>query len=635
MADDTNDDTVHYSGQGAPEAAPVGGAAADAANGTAAYDPRTLRKGTRVGNYQITGVIGKGGFGIVYLARHVTLQREIALKEYMPRDLAMRMPDGTISAAASVAAEDEAGFQLGLKSFINEARLLAGFDHPSLAGVLDYWEANGTAYMVMPYYKGRSLRVYLEHMKDEGRFPPTEQWLRSVLDPILDALATLHAKGCFHRDVSPENIQLLDDGDRPVLLDFGAARMAIGGARQHMTAFLNPRYAPVEQYYEGQDDPTMLQGPWTDLYALGGVVFYALRGEKPQPSQSRLVMDRFNGLAAGLPAGAYSERFLSAFDKCLQVKPKDRPQSVAELRELLGKPGAPGVQQSGHPPAHAAQPRTAEPVLEAIPAPAMAAPSVAPEPAYGGALGLESRRETSNIGRTLLIGGGAAVALALGLVGYLVFSPGAAVKPTPAVAPAPATPSAPELPAAPGTPAPEKVATATPEVVAPPASVPPSPALPFAAVQSGASSDIPVDLKVARPTLRKGADTIEFTLTSPQSGFLYVYLRDEEGEVMRVFPNEFDSLNELKPGTPLTLPSPDWELKAPAAAGTMDLLAVVSASKRANPPGARRKNGQGAFLGFGRLENPSATELLGNLSCAAGTSCPGKYGAAVVKLQVE
>ncbi|MBL8473202.1 MAG: DUF4384 domain-containing protein [Rhodocyclaceae bacterium] len=634
MADDTNDDTVHISGFGnaPPLQQAASGGPEQSGDELSNNDPRTLRRGARVGNYQITGVVGKGGFGIVYLARHITLQREVALKEYMPRDLAMRLPDGTISVVDTGAEEDAAGFQLGLKSFINEARLLAGFEHPALAGVMDYWEANGTAYMVMPFYRGRSMRVVLDELKAAGKFPPSEQWLRDTLNPILDALATLHAKGCFHRDVSPENIQVLHDGDRPVLLDFGAARMAIGGARQHMTAFLNPRYAPVEQYYEGQDDPSMLQGPWTDLYALGGVVFFALRGQKPQSSQSRLVMDCFDGLATGLPPGLYSEQFLSAFDKCLAVKPKDRPQSVAELREMLGvspaRP-APGSGLAASTSIPSPQP------AQAVGRPSASHPGAVPSAVTSHTLG------QSGIGRGLIFAGVAAVLLAFGLVAFLIFSPGPVGKPTEPV-PAPvaaAASSASPAPVAtsslPPPVQPETTAPTVPTVPAPVETTAQAAPAPFSAIQAGTSGEFPVDLKVLRHSLKKGVDTLEFSLLSKQTGFLYVYLRDIDGEIVRIFPNEFDSFNELKAGTPLTLPSPDWELKAPPNAGSMELLAVVSAARRSNPAGARRKNGQSAFLGYGKIDNPSADELLGNVNCGVAASCSNKYGSASVKLRVE
>src|SRR5262249_37748174 len=136
-------------------------------------------------------------------------------------------------------------FALGLRSFINEAQLLASFDHPSLVKVYRFWEDNGTAYMVMPYYQGVTLKRALEALPA----PPEEAWLQRQLGALLDALEVMHQAHCYHRDIAPDNILLLDDG-RPLLLDFGAARRVIGDATQALTAFLKPGYAPVEQYAE-------------------------------------------------------------------------------------------------------------------------------------------------------------------------------------------------------------------------------------------------------------------------------------------------------------------------------------------------------------------------------------------------
>ena len=144
-------------------------------------------------------------------------------------------------------------FEAGLKSFINEARLLAQFDHPSLVKVYRFWEANGTAYMVMPFYEGVTLK---EQLKAMGA-PPDEAWLRELLEPLTEALEVIHAEQCFHRDIAPDNVMLLKGSDRPLLLDFGAARRVIGDMTQALTVILKPGYAPVEQYAEV---PGMKQG---------------------------------------------------------------------------------------------------------------------------------------------------------------------------------------------------------------------------------------------------------------------------------------------------------------------------------------------------------------------------------------
>ncbi|MFI4929624.1 MAG: serine/threonine protein kinase [Burkholderiales bacterium] len=283
-----------------------------------------LPEGTRLAEFEIRSVIGEGGFGIVYLAWDGSLQRQVAIKEYMPATLAARTQASRVMPRSDKSAET---FALGLRSFVNEAHLLASFDHPSLLKVYRFWEANGTAYMVMPYYQGITLKRALAALKA----PPEEGWLLRHLGQLLDALDVMHRGHCFHRDIAPDNILLLDDGT-PLLLDFGAARRVIGDATHALTAFLKPGYAPVEQYAEM---PSMKQGPWTDLYALGSVVHYAITGRTPPESVARLVNDTMVPLAQAA-AGRYSERFLRAIDHALAVRPDDRTHSATEMRTELG-----------------------------------------------------------------------------------------------------------------------------------------------------------------------------------------------------------------------------------------------------------------------------------------------------------
>jgi serine/threonine protein kinase len=283
-----------------------------------------LPDGTVLAEFEIRSVVGEGGFGIVYLAWDRSLQRQVAIKEYMPSTLAARTRTTFVSPRSEKFADT---FALGLRSFVNEAHLLASFDHPSLLKVYRFWEANGTAYMVMPYYQGVTLKRALAALKA----PPEEGWLLRQLGQLLDALDVMHREHCYHRDIAPDNILLLDDG-RPLLLDFGAARRVIGDATQALTAFLKPGYAPVEQYAEM---PSMKQGPWTDVYALGSVVHYAITGHTPPESVARLVTDTMVPLATAA-AGRYSVRFLRAIDHALAVRPDDRPHSAAEMRSEIG-----------------------------------------------------------------------------------------------------------------------------------------------------------------------------------------------------------------------------------------------------------------------------------------------------------
>jgi serine/threonine protein kinase len=282
-----------------------------------------LPNGTQLGEFEIIELIGEGGFGIVYLAYDHSLQRRVALKEYMPSGLAMRSDGMSVTVRSEQQRET---FTIGLKSFINEARMLAQFDSPALVKVYLFWEGNGTAYMVMPYYQGVTLKQALA----QHRIKPTEAWLRLLLSDLFDAIDIIHRANCLHRDIAPDNILLLDDG-RPLLLDFGAARRVIGDLTQCLTAILKPGFAPIEQY---ADIPGLRQGPWTDIYALAAVVYYLIAGKGPPPAVARMVHDQ-PYLAQLVGKGKYSEPFLAALDRAMAVKPEQRFQSIADLRRAL------------------------------------------------------------------------------------------------------------------------------------------------------------------------------------------------------------------------------------------------------------------------------------------------------------
>ena len=292
--------------------------------------PDALPAGTRVAEFELKSMLGSGGFGIVYLAWDHALEREVALKEYMPGTLAGRGSGLHVSVRTGSGADT---YQLGLRSFINEARLLARFDHPSLVKVYRFWEDNGTAYMVMPYYRGRTLRQARAGMI----VPPAEGACRRVLDALLAALDVLHREGVYHRDIAPDNILLGDDGV-PVLLDFGAARRVIGDGAQALTSIMKPHFAPLEQY---ADATALRQGPWTDLYALGGTIYFLITGQSPVPAASRALHDDQPRLATLRPADC-SPGFLAAIDWMLALRPPERPQSVQMLRDVLdGRMAAP------------------------------------------------------------------------------------------------------------------------------------------------------------------------------------------------------------------------------------------------------------------------------------------------------
>ncbi len=305
----------------------------------------SLPMGTRLGEFEIVELIGEGGFGIVYLATDHLLGRQVALKEYMPSALASRGAHGQVGVKSERHAET---FEAGRRSFVNEARLLAQFDHPALVKVFRFWEGNGTAYMVMPFYRGRTLRQALAEMGT----PPTQAWLAQMLSPLLDALETLHVAQCYHRDIAPDNILLLDNG-QPVLLDFGAARRVIGDITQALTVILKPGFAPVEQYANG---PEMKQGPWTDVYALAAVIYYCATLKAPVPSVSRMIKDTLVPFAT-VAGDRYDAAFCAAVDHGLAVAVEARPQDIGAFRDSLGLPaGQPiptvfGATAFGPPPA--------------------------------------------------------------------------------------------------------------------------------------------------------------------------------------------------------------------------------------------------------------------------------------------
>ena len=291
----------------------------------------SLAPGTRLlDEFEILRVLGTGGFGIVYLARDHVLQRDVAIKEYMPAMLSRRGEGASVAMRASTAGCART-FERGLESFLGEARLLASFDHPALVKVYRFWRDNGTAYMAMPYYPGQTLKdVRLQMLH-----PPREPWLHALIAPLLGALEQLHAHDVFHRDVAPDNILVLANG-QPVLLDFGCARRAVVTGSQWFTAHLKPQFAPLEQYGE---DESVGQGPWTDLYSLGATLYFVVTGRAPVPSVVRAARDTLPALSAPVvgtasPTGL-SPRLLATIDWILALAPHDRPRDVATVRSAL------------------------------------------------------------------------------------------------------------------------------------------------------------------------------------------------------------------------------------------------------------------------------------------------------------
>ncbi len=296
-------------------------AAANAEGGTshASGDVAALLPGQTVLEYRIEKMLGGGGFGITYLAHDINLELPVAVKEYFPGDLAVRLADRSVQVRS---AENATQFQWGLERFLDEARALASFRHPNIVRVLRYFQENGTAYIVMEYESGDPLKHWL------ARQPLLDQTgLLQVIYPLMDGLEAVHKLNFLHRDIKPDNIYLRADG-APVLLDFGSARRVTGN--HDMTHIVSPGFAPFEQYH-GKGN----QGPWTDLYSLGAVMYWMTTGSKPMESASRVREDAMPKAVDTASSLMFGEPLLRAIDWALSPDEARRPQTVAALRRAL------------------------------------------------------------------------------------------------------------------------------------------------------------------------------------------------------------------------------------------------------------------------------------------------------------
>ncbi|MGE0153017.1 MAG: protein kinase [Reyranellaceae bacterium] len=360
--------------------------------------PLALSIGTLLGRYRIDGVLGQGGFGITYRAADTALNRSVAIKEYLPADVAIRIDGTTVIPRSRTDAED---YDWGLRRFLDEAKTLAQHEAvPNVVRVYDFVEANGTAYMVMALVEGDNLSTILRQ-----RGTLDERELRAIALPLLNGLEQLHEAGVIHRDIKPANI-ILRGGREPTLIDFGAAREGLGRKSRSVTSILTPGYAPFEQYGSAGD-----QGPWTDIYALAATLYHGIAGKPPPDSVDRIRRDPMVP-ATQAGAGRYGADLLNAIDAGLKVDERERPQSVAQWRAMFG---AAAVTAPPFPTAPSTQPTLQQPVsqpsgrsapVEPPPPPSfMAAP-----PSTRG-----SRKVALAVGIVaLLVAGGGAIALTLG-----------------------------------------------------------------------------------------------------------------------------------------------------------------------------------------------------------------------------
>ena len=288
-----------------------------------------LPPGTSLQRYEILSVLGQGGFGITYRARDTQLNRDVAIKEYLPSALAVREQTILVLPRSTQMAGE---FALGRQRFLDEGRTLATLQRaPSIVRVFDFIEANGTAYIVMELVPG----ITLDERLSRGKvLSPAE--IDKILWPLLDGLAQVHAIDFLHRDIKPANI-LLDETGSPTLIDFGSSRAAIAGQTVAATAIFTPGYAAAEQFTAAR------QGPWTDIYGLSATLYHAITGAPPPSAFDRMLDETYEPLTKRTPAG-FAPGLLIGIDAGLAVRASDRPQSIAGWRPILSQVGPPGAQ---------------------------------------------------------------------------------------------------------------------------------------------------------------------------------------------------------------------------------------------------------------------------------------------------
>ncbi len=281
-----------------------------------------LPQGYELQGYRIEQELGAGGFGITYQATELLIGRAVAIKEYLPPAVALRGSDTVTVHPIGPRSRD--AFAWGLERFRREARALVNFSHPNIVAVYRFFEANGTAYLVMAFEEGMSLGAIL---KRHG--PITEDEIREVFNPLLDGVALVHKSNFLHRDIKPDNVIIRRSDGSPVLIDFGAARQAATGLDEISQPIVSAGYSPFEQYSN-----STRQGPFSDIYALGATAYACITAHRPTDATDRLGGTRMMpAVEAG--RGRYAESLLAAIDRALEMSIEDRPQTVEEWRAML------------------------------------------------------------------------------------------------------------------------------------------------------------------------------------------------------------------------------------------------------------------------------------------------------------
>ena len=291
-------------------------------------DPSILAPGTKIDQYVVSGLLGRGGFGITYLVHDEALEKDFALKEFFPEDLVVR--DGT-GIRFTAKPHSESDYRWGLKKFYDEARLLAQFSHANIVSVRRVFEQNSTAYMLLDFVRGSTLEKWLQGLDS----PATQEELDLIATPLLSALELVHTNRTWHLDISPDNVMIRASDGAPILLDFGASRFEIKQHSQLVSALVfKSGYSAPEQYTSNADR----YGPWTDIYAFAATLYRAISGTRPIEATSRQLNDELRP-AAVVSKGRYRDGFLKAVERGLKLPPQDRPQSIREWRKELQEGG--------------------------------------------------------------------------------------------------------------------------------------------------------------------------------------------------------------------------------------------------------------------------------------------------------
>lgn len=280
---------------------------------------KPLTPGFRLGEYTVIKCLGQGGFGTTYLCADQNLQRSCVAKEFTPRSFVTREANGAL---AVLNPKLQVSFNDALSTFLNEARHLAQFNHPNIARIHRFFQANQTAYFIMEYETGTSLRSLLKG--EQSIF--TEHEIEAIIEPLCSGIERLHMMQILHRDIKPDNILIRGDGS-PVLIDFGAAMNFT--SIQDAPVIATHGYAPPEQF-----NSSLPHGPWIDIYALAATVYEMLFGISPPPSLVRVHCDSMQ-TARNFGRGAYSDRLLGLVDKALAVDYRERPRDLKEFMSLL------------------------------------------------------------------------------------------------------------------------------------------------------------------------------------------------------------------------------------------------------------------------------------------------------------